>query len=155
METLSDHAITLRFIDVPSLEYQAACKIRDDILRRPLGLRLSQVDTKQDYEQWHLGAFVDNKLVGCVSAAKLTEPNNTYQIRQMAIINALQGLGLGKRLMQTMEEHLKTQACQHIQLAARITAQGFYEALGYNTASDIFTHNSVEHIMMKKHLNEA
>lgn len=153
MKTLSDNAVSVRFFDVTSPEYQAACHLRDDILRRPLGLCLSEDDTAHDHIQIHLGAFQQNTLVGCVSAAKLTALNRTYQIRQMAISNDRQGFGIGKRLMQAMEKHLDTQDCQCIQLAARISAQRFYEKLGYTTVDNIFMHNTVEHIMMTKHLN--
>ncbi|NVK39491.1 MAG: GNAT family N-acetyltransferase [Gammaproteobacteria bacterium] len=151
MDEPSLPALSIAFITVPSPEYKAACELRDGILRRPLGLHLSQADTKDDHNQWHLGGFINNTLVGCVSAAKTNLQTQDFQIRQMAISDAMQGYGLGKRLMQFMETHLQSHGCKRIHLAARVTAQGFYERLGYVAISGVFIHNTLPHITMEKH----
>ena len=60
--------------------------------------------------------------------------------------------GLGKILVANAEETTLENGYKQIILHARITAQGFYEKLGYAPFGNIFTEVTIPHIAMQKSL---
>ena len=130
-------------------EYRGECRLREEVLRRPLGLSLSPEDLAGEESQLHFGLFepYDN-LVACVIAAPLSP--TSARIRQMAVAPAHQGKGIGQRIMLEMEKSLRARGYKSFELDARVTAVGFYEKLGYTAVGDEFMEVTVPHFRMEK-----
>ena len=137
-------------IDLNSAAYQLTLKLREAILRTPLGLTLSKEDTADDHQHIHIGAFNQDQLIGCVIIAPLQNEHGTFRIRQMAINETFQGQGIGRALVLNAEKIVKQQSGKRIVLDARVSAQGFYEALRYTVISEPFIHKTIAHIIMEK-----
>jgi N-acetylglutamate synthase-like GNAT family acetyltransferase len=131
--------------------YSATTKLREKILRLPLGLVLSEKDVAGEEQQIHIAALSPEKeVVGTVLLKPLSP--TLVKLRQMAVADAYQGSGLGKKLVQFAEQVAVENGFREIEMHARISALGFYEKLGYKVAGDTFIEVTIPTILMKKTL---
>ena len=137
-----------REISWQSDEYQQACELRNTILRLPLGLNLLQEDLSNEAEYLHFGMFQSDQLVAYVLAVPLGSGRG--KLRQMAVSDECQGQGIGRRLIESVEERLVQKGYQIVELDARREAIGFYEKLGYVPQGDEFISVTIPHQRMTK-----
>ena len=142
--------MALKIIDHGTPEYQQMIKLRDEILRKPLGLSFSQEELMQEKDQILIGAFDDDKMLGCCML--VNEGDGVVRLRQMAVNNNLQGKGIGRALMNFAENIARDQGFKRLTMHARKTAVGFYEHLGYQICSDEFEEVTIPHFIMEKRL---
>lgn len=142
--------MALKIIDHGSIEYNQMIRLRDDILRRPLGLSFSQEELNKEKEEILIGAFEDEKMLGCCMLVK--EEPTVVRLRQMAVSNNLQGKGIGKALMLFAENIARDRGFHTLKMHARKTAVGFYERLGYEIAGPEFEEVTIPHFVMEKRL---
>lgn len=130
-------------------EYRQELALRDEVLRRPLGLVLEGGDVSSDDQQLHFGLFdAGGSLTACVVAVPATALK--AKIRQMAVKPARQGQGLGRRLMEELEQELRARGFREFELHARRSAEGFYHRLGYTSEGGEFTEVTIPHVKMVK-----
>lgn len=142
--------MALKIIEHGSPEYQLMVKLRDDILRKPLGLTFAPDELEHEKENILIGAFDDDDILGC---CMLVEENPaTVRLRQMAVLNDLQGKGIGRALMTFAENIARDRGYKILSMHARKNATGFYEKMGYKVASDEFTEVTIPHYVMEKDL---
>ena len=146
--------MTFREIAFGTPEYQLACRLREEVLREPLGRTLTPEDLAGEEGQRHFGLFDSGgDLAACVVAVPVSATE--ARIRQMAVTPALQGKGLGRRLMDRVEKDLRGCGIRTLVLNARESAVGFYEKLGYSVVGDAFLHLAVPHFRMIKDVGPA
>ena len=85
--------MALRMIDHGTKEYQQMVHLRNEILRKPLGLALDAAELDHEKEDVLMGAFEDDKLLGCCLLTRVDQI--TIRLRQMAVPNNMQGKGIG------------------------------------------------------------
>ncbi len=142
--------MALKIIEHGSPEYRLMVKLRDDILRKPLGLTFAPDELEHEKENILIGAFDDDDILGC---CMLVEENSaTVRLRQMAVLNDLQGKGIGRALMTFAENIARDRGYKILSMHARKNAAGFYEKMGYKVASDEFTEVTIPHYVMEKEL---
>jgi GNAT superfamily N-acetyltransferase len=142
--------MALKLIDYGSPEYQQMVQLRNDILRKPLGLAFQNEELEKEVEDILIGAFEDDKMLGCCMLIE-TEPG-TVRLRQMAVLKNLQGKGIGRALMQFAENIARDRGYRKITMHARKTATGFYEKLGYVVSGGEFIEVTLPHVVMEKRL---
>lgn len=146
---MSGHPLTFREIAFGTHEYRLACQLREEVLRRPLGLWLREEDLAGEKTQLHFGLFApDGTLVGCVVAVPLSPTD--ARIRQMAVSPSHRRKGLGRRILEELETTLKARGFRHFVLDARTSAAGFYERLGYTVVGEEFLEVTLPHVRMEK-----
>src|SRR5262245_48439425 len=128
--------MALKIIDHGSPEYNQMVQLRNDILRKPLGLSFSHEELEMEKAEILIGAFDDEKMLGCCMLVE--EGPGTVRLRQMAVSNNLQGKGIGRALMSFAENIARDRGFKKLTMHARKTAVGFYEHLGYQIMSDEF-----------------
>ncbi len=133
-----------------SSAYEAACALRDEVLRKPLGMALRPVDVANEEHQQTWGLYEGKRLVGCL----LVKPQGEgqVQVRQYAIATDHQGQGLGRVLMKGVEAELRQQSIRHVWLHAREPVIGFYAKLGYQPVGERFLEINLPHQKMEKYL---
>ena len=124
--------------------------LRMDILRKPLGLSFDPVDLEKEKEDVLMGAFEDDRLLGCCLLTR--QDQHTMRLRQMAVPNNMQGKGIGRALMIFAENIARDLGYKKLCMHARKTALGFYEKLGYSTSGEEFTEVTIPHYIMEKAL---
>jgi N-acetylglutamate synthase-like GNAT family acetyltransferase len=142
--------MALKIIDHGSREYQQMVQLRNDILRKPLGLSFDPQELEKEKDEILIGAFEEDKMLGCCMLIKVDD--KTVRLRQMAVLNNLQGKGIGRALMQFAENIARDRGFQTIMMHARKTATGFYEKLGYHVAGNEFHEVTLPHYVMEKRL---
>src|SRR5919112_5123629 len=135
--------MALKLIDYGSPEYQQMVALRNDILRKPLGLTFQQEELEREANDILIGAFEDDRMLGCCMLIN-TDPG-TVRLRQMAVLKNLQGKGIGRALMQFAENIARDRGYRRITMHARKTATGFYEKLGYVVSGGEFEEVTLPH----------
>ncbi len=125
-------------------------QLRNDILRKPLGLSFTPEELEKEKEEILIGAFEEEKMLGCCML--ITVDPATVRLRQMAVLNNVQGKGIGRALMQFAENIARDMGYRKMTMHARQTAIGFYEKLGYQVNGDLFEEVSIPHYIMEKAL---
>ena len=140
--------MALKIIDYDTKEYQQMVKLRDDILRKPLGLGFSPEELEKEKDNMLIGAFEDDDMLGCCMMVE--KDPSTLRLRQVAVLNNLQGKGIGRALTGFAENLARDAGYKILSMHARKNAIGFYEKMGYNVASDEFTEITIPHYVMEK-----
>lgn len=143
----------LQRLDYGSPLYVLSKAFREEILRKPLGILLSEEDLKGEDQQFHFAAITGSEIIGTVVLKPL--PDQKMKLRQMAISPSHEGQGLGKKLVLMAEEFVSQSGYRSIEMTARCSAQGFYERLGYVTSGPVFVEAAVPipSIIMSKTIN--
>lgn len=124
--------------------------LRNEVLRKPLGLSFSHEELEKEREEILIAAFEDEKMLGCCMLVQ--EEPGTVRLRQMAVSNTLQGKGIGRALMNFAENIARDRGYRKLTMHARKTAIGFYEHLGYTVCSEEFEEVTIPHFVMEKRL---
>ena len=82
----------------------------------------------------------------------IKESPAVVRLRQMAVLNNLNGKGIGRSLMQFAENIARDRGFRKITMHARKSAIGFYEKLGYQVTGDEFNEVTIPHHIMEKPL---
>src|SRR6476620_2069010 len=128
--------MALKIIDHGTAEYKRMIKLREDILRRPLGLSFSPDELEAEKNNLHIAAYEDDQMLGCCMLVE--EEPQMVRLRQMAVMNDLQGKGIGRALMQFAENLARDRGYKKITMHARKNALGFYEKMGYKRVGKEF-----------------
>jgi len=140
----------LKQIDYGSEEYIKMVALRNQILRKPLGLEYSDDELAQEKKETLIAAFEEDEILGCCVLSNIG--NGRYRLRQMAVKNEVQGKGIGASIMSFAETIAKDKGFKFMVLHARETAVGFYEKFGYKVVGDVFIEVNLPHYLMEKEL---
>lgn len=140
--------MALKILDHGSHEYRQMVKLREDMLRKPLGLGFTPQELEEEKNNMLIAAFEEEDILGC---CMLVEENSQIaRLRQMAVLNDLQGKGIGRALMSFAENIARDRGYKILSMHARKNAIGFYEKMGYKIAGNEFTEVTIPHYVMEK-----
>ena len=142
--------MALKIIDHGSKEYRQMVQLRIDVLRKPLGLSFTDDELSKEKNHILIGAFEEEKMLGCCMLIKLED--GSVRLRQMAVLNNLQGKGIGRALTQFAENIARDIGYKKITMHARKPVTGFFEKLGYRVSSAEFLEITIPHFEMEKML---
>lgn len=135
-------------IEYGSKAYKQTVDLRYEILRKPLGLRFTDEDLKNDQYDVLFAYDEDGIIAGtCI----LTEVDtNTVRLKQMAVDYHFQGSGIGRNLISYAEEKAIDLGYSKIIIHARKVVADFYMKLGYKQAGGEYTEVGIPHYSMEK-----
>ena len=142
--------MALKIIDHGTNEYRQMVKLRDEMLRKPLGLGFTQEELDAEKDNMLIAAFEDEDILGCCMLVE--EKADKVRLRQMAVLNDLQGKGIGRALMNFAENLARDRGYRTLSMHARANAVGFYEKMGYKVIGDEFIEVTIPHYVMEKRL---
>lgn len=143
--------IRIKIIPFDSKDYFRSLELREKILRKPLGLKLSEEDLLLENKDIHFGCFTSNdRIVGTVVLS--LKDNGIVRMRQVSVDEEFQRQGIGREMVRFVENYCKEEGFTGIILSSRKMAVGFYTRLGYKIDSDEYTdgRTKVPHYLMKK-----
>lgn len=140
----------LKQIDHGSAEYKEMVKLRDQVLRQPLGLSFTDEELENEKDDILIAAFDDDEMVGCCMLVK--HDNKTLRLRQMAVHEDVQRKGVGASILQFAENLAHDKGFNCIRMHARDTAMDFYKKLGYQVVGDVFMEVNLPHHIMEKEI---
>ena len=107
----------------------------------------------RDEEATHFVAYDPDDEIA-VGTARLRFPDpETAKAERLAVLTAYRGDGLGRELMERLEDEARQQGCSRVCLHAQTTVVAFYERLGYNVVSEEFEQAGIPHVEMVKELD--
>jgi predicted N-acetyltransferase YhbS len=142
--------LTTLVVPYASDEYQAALRLRESILRQPLGLKLTEEDLRRDKKSHHIVAKLEDEVIACLILSPTDD--GWIQMRQVAVSEAHQRQGVGQALIEDAEFFARESGYKRIFCKARDTAVPFYLKLGYEKAGQAFTSLGIQHWRMEKML---
>ncbi|MBN8688657.1 MAG: GNAT family N-acetyltransferase [Chitinophagales bacterium] len=142
--------MALKIIEHGSSDYQKMVNLRDMILRKPLGLDFTSAELEEEKENIMIGAFEEEDILGCCMLVE--ENNRIIRLRQMAVLNNLQGKGIGRAIMNFAENIARDRGYKVLSMHARKNAIGFYEKMGYKVVGEEFQEVTIPHVVMEKAL---
>ena len=143
----------IREVAYGSAEYRAALQLRDAVLRRPLGRKLSAKDTAEDEGAYHLVCYLDGRMVGCFVLIPLA--GGDVRMRQVAVVPDMQRQGIGAALVNRAETLARERGLRRMVLNARESAVPFYEKLGYAQCGPRVDIVTIPHWEMDKRLDDG
>ncbi len=140
--------LIIKIVEHNSTAYQQTVELRRKVLRIPLGLDFTKDELENEKDQLHVAAYLNDELVGCLVLIKL--PRQTLKMRQVAVEPAMQGRGIGTRLVSWSEHWAVLNKYFRIELHARKEAVQFYLDLAYSVLGDEFKEVGIPHYKMIK-----
>ncbi len=140
----------IKQIDHGTKEYSQMVDLRNEILRKPLGLSFKKEELDKEKDDILIGAFEEDKMLGCCLLTRVDD--NNIRLRQMAVQNNLQGKGIGASMVNFAENVARDAGYKKMVMHARSTAIHFYEKLGYKITSEEFEEITIPHHIMEKKL---
>lgn len=134
-------------IEHNSEDYFQSVKLRQEILRTPLGLAFTKDDLKSEALQIHIVGKSEKQIV-CTASIMLFQ--KYCKIRQVAVQQNLQKTGIGEQLMTFCEEYIQQLNIAQIEVHARLSVADFYKKIGYTQVGEEFTEVNLLHIKMVK-----
>ena len=108
---------------------------------------IDYVRLPNDEEGIHYGLFLEDELVGVISAF-IT--GNEVQFRKFATLVKHQGKGYGTQLLNHLLAALEKEDLQRIWCNARLDKQNFYKRFGLQTTDETFTKGGIDYVIMEK-----
>lgn len=147
-------AYTLQVITTHHPLYAQVYDLREEVLRKPIGLSLRNEDLGAESADTIIVALDGaHRVIGCVMLRPIG--SKEVKLRQMAIAAQWQGQGVGMALLRKAEEVAGASGYDTISLHARQPAVPFYEKGGYRSEGDVFMEVGIPHLFMHKHLHDA
>ena len=142
--------IEIKLINYQTQEYIEELKLRDEVLRKPLGMSICNDSLDKENEDTHIGAFYNDLLIAVLILTKINQKE--IKMRQFAVNEDFRLQKIGTQLVDYSETFCKLNGYESIKLNARKSAVGFYLKLGYKIQSDEFTEVGIQHFKMEKRL---
>lgn len=120
-------------------------RLRREVLYPDGSLKDVMID--DDFDAYHFGAYLDNKLVGVISLFR--DSAERFQFRKFAVHPDQQGQGIGHDLLVHLLAFAKTLGARKVWCNARQHAIGFYERFGLHPVGDVFIRNGLSYVRME------
>ncbi|MBD3919886.1 GNAT family N-acetyltransferase [Paenibacillus sp. PR3] len=134
---------------------EAAFAIRKNVFVEEQGVPLAdeydQYDTLQGPCE-HVLAYYDGKPVG---TGRMRTVEGIGKLERICLLEPYRKFGIGKKIIASLEEIAVARGLQRVKLHGQTQAQGFYEKLGYQAASEIFIEDGIPHVLMTKDLADT
>lgn len=136
----------IKIIEWNSKQYQELLELRDELLRKPLGMSIKDDNLEAEKNCLHIGCFDDGELVGTCYYKPIND--TTMQMKQVAVKQTKQRMNIGSTMFLQTLELLKLRSITTINVHARINALGFYEKLGFIVDGEPFEEVGITHYCM-------
>ena len=130
--------------------------LRSKILRNNLDPNLCKFPGDKEINSFHVGAFNGNTLIGGVSVmkneCKKKELPNCFQLRGLFVDKEFQHNGIGKTIVNFVENRLRDSGVNYLWMNARESAVLFYLKLNYSNSKISYVINEIglHYLMYKK-----
>ncbi len=142
---------------IKRIKRETTYQIRHSVLRQNQPFDSCKFDTDNIAGTFHLGAFLDEKLISIATFSPEKQQAFTAEkqmrLRAMATLDHYRMQGVGSAIIKHAEAVLKENGVAVLWCNARISARGYYDKLGFKSYGAVFDYPPVgPHIVMYKHL---
>lgn len=124
------------------------------IVRSEVFLLEQNVPIKEeiDYDDTYATQFIVYDNDTPIGAARFRIIDNKGKIERVCVLKSYRKKGVGKLIINTIEEYAKKQKINYLYLNAQVTSIAFYQKLGFQERGEIFLDANIEHKMMEKYI---
>jgi predicted GNAT family N-acyltransferase len=140
---------TFKEIKHKSPEWINAVRLREKILREPLGSAFTEQELEEEKYHFQIAGFKDNTIV---ATAVLVPEDNSMKMQRVVVTESLRGLNIGSEMMKFCEKFASDRKSIFIYCHARDSAINFYLKNGYKGIGDYFDEDGIPHLKMMKKL---
>ena len=134
-------------------DLKKACQIRQAVFVEEQGVPLEDefdgFDILNEHAE-HILVYYNEQPVG---TGRVRWVDGFGKLERICILEPYCKFGLGKVIINTLEEIAKEKGTAEVKLHGQTQAEGFYKKLGYETSSSIFMEDGIPHILMIKQLS--
>ncbi|UQS84365.1 GNAT family N-acetyltransferase [Bombilactobacillus thymidiniphilus] len=132
--------------------YQDSLKIRKIVFVKEQNVPIDlEIDNNEEIYTHYVG--YDNEIPVVTARSLRTSDNSGWHIQRVATLKEYRHKGLGKQLLDYIEQQAKMNNITYLELSAQDQAQPFYLKLGYEVTSKQFLDAGIKHHNMKKTIN--
>ncbi|WP_173916718.1 GNAT family N-acetyltransferase [Halobacillus sp. Marseille-Q1614] len=130
-------------------ELDHAFQIREDVFVREQKVPIEDEFDEYDKEALHVLAVYQKSAAG---TGRMRIIENTVKLERICILASYRKYGIGKAIITALENIACDHGCKSVKLHGQVQAAGFYQKLGYQTASEEFIEDGIPHYLMIKDL---
>lgn len=135
-----------------SEDFEKYYQLRWEVLRKPWNQPKGTEKDEGEQSSYHLMALDDASECIGVSRLHYNSPDEA-QVRFMGVRHDQQGKGVGRKLMEKIEQTAKEKGAKKIMLQARENAVPFYLSIGYKKIEKTFLlWGIIQHYKMEKEI---
>ncbi|PEW02932.1 GNAT family N-acetyltransferase [Bacillus cereus] len=131
-------------------DLETAFHIRKEVFVKEQGVPLTdEFDTFDEIDEAckHILVYYNGIPVG---TGRIRFVEGTGKLERICILKDYRKYGLGKVIIQALEEIARNKDATKVKLHGQTQAEGFYGKLGYQTSSDVFMEDGIPHILITK-----
>ena len=132
--------------DLP--EYKETLQLRENVMRKPLGLLLSVEDVKDDNVRTHIGGYCNGVLI-CACSFKIIHRKIAH-LYSVCVKQEFQNRGVGQQLMHFTEKYVKLHGAARLYVEGRKSAKNFYRKCGFSPCGSEYIDMNILHQDMRK-----
>jgi predicted GNAT family N-acyltransferase len=140
---------TFKEIAYNSPEWKNAVRLREKILREPLGSTFTNQELEEEKYHFQIAGFINDVIV---ATAVLVPEDNAMKMQRVVVKDNLRGINIGSDMMAFCEKFALDRNCKWIYCHARNNAVKFYIKNGYECIGDYFDEDGIPHLKMKRML---
>lgn len=132
-----------------SENWKNAVKLREKILREPLGSQFTDKELEEEKDHIQVAGFLDDKLI---ATAVLVPEGEKMKMQRVVVVEKLRNNDIGSKMIQFCESLAVEKGIKTIYCHARDSAVNFYDRNNYEKEGDYFNEDGIPHLKMKKEL---
>ncbi len=145
-------ATTFKTIPHGSAAWKSAIKLREAVLRTPLGLNFTPEELEAESQHIQVVAIHHDKIIG---TAVLVPEHKMVKMQRVVVSPEWQNANIGSQMMTYCETLCKAKSIEQIYCHARDAAVNFYLKNGYTAIGDYFDEDGIPHLKMSKMISNA
>lgn len=134
-------------IEHNSEDWRKAVKLREEILRKPLGTSFSSFELEEEKDHIQIIGKRGDKIL---ATAVLVPENDFLKMQRVVVQDQLRNRNIGSQMMEYCEGLGFKMGFKAIYCHARDSAVNFYRKNMYFPEGDYFEEDSIPHLKMKK-----
>lgn len=136
-----------KVIKYKSQDWVKAVRLREKILREPLGSKFSKDELDEEKDHIQIAGFSRDELI---ATAVLVPEGQKMKMQRVVVLEALRNQNIGSKMMKFCESLAHQKGIQVIYCHARDTAVNFYSLNDYEKEGEYFDEDGIPHLKMKK-----
>lgn len=140
--------LVFKTIEFLSQEYHEMLQLRENVMRKPLGLLLSAEDVKDDNVRTHIGGYCNGVLI-CACSFKIIHRKIAH-LYSVCVKQEFQNRGVGQQLMHFTEKYVKLLGAARLYVEGRESAKKFYQKCVFSPCGSEYIDMNILHQDMRK-----
>jgi predicted GNAT family N-acyltransferase len=141
--------LNFKEITYKSQDWELAVRIREKILREPLGNKFTSKELEEEKDHIQIAGFLDAELV---ATAVLVPEGVQMKMQRVVVLENLRNMNIGTKMLDFCEKIASDRNFKLMYCHARDTAINFYFKNHYEKEGDYFDEDGIPHMKMKKTL---